>query len=128
MPRKKIRGARGQHGQGQASPSVKEKKRSLLERKEARKSGVLGDAPQENVFILCNGRPVKNVRELADALGEIGEDVFRHHVNPEKNDFATWVKDIFRDEELAQQLAGTKDQQHTRIVMYRHLVDKLKKK
>ncbi len=87
---------------------------------------ILGDAPQENCFILCNGRPVKNVQELADALGELGDYAFNHHVTPDKNDFATWVRNIFQDEELASQLANSNELHNTRIIMYKHLVNKLK--
>jgi hypothetical protein len=104
------------------------KKDKVSKAKVKPKHKILGDAPQEYCFILCNGKPVKNVQELADALGELGEDVFKHHVTPDKNDFATWINDVFKDEELAKELADTKDQQHTRIVMYKHLVNKLKDK
>jgi hypothetical protein len=92
------------------------------------KHKILGDAPQENCFILCNGKPVKNVHELADALGELGDYVFNHHVTPEKNDFANWVRDIFQDEELANQLATTNNLHDTRIIMYRHIISKLQNK
>jgi hypothetical protein len=83
------------------------------------------DAPVEQYFILCNGQPVKNVKELADALENIRDDVFTHHVTPDRNDFATWVHDVFKDVELAEELAGVKDKGNTRIVLYKHIVRKL---
>jgi hypothetical protein len=83
------------------------------------------DAPESNCFVLCNGKPVKNVKELADIMEEIEDHVFNHHVTVDKNDFATWVKDIFQDAELAQKMAGANDKKHMQLVLYKHIVHKL---
>jgi hypothetical protein len=83
------------------------------------------EAPQDNYFILCNGRPVKNIKELADIIDELEDHVFNHHVRPEHNDFAAWVKDIFKDVELAEKLAGTKDKKHFQLVIYKHIAHNL---
>jgi hypothetical protein len=85
----------------------------------------LRDAPQENYFILCNGKPVKNMKELADILEELEDHVFNYHVSSNKNDFATWIKDVFKDLELAEKLAGVKDKQHMQLVIYKHITHKL---
>ncbi len=87
---------------------------------------IVKDAPTENYFILANGQPIKNVKELADVLEHLADDVFRHHVTDDKNDFANWVEHIFEDIDLAKEIAGTKDKHHTRIVLYKHIVRKLK--
>lgn len=89
------------------------------------KQGLLKDAPQENFFILCNGKPVKNMKELADILEELEDHVFNYHVTAEKNDFATWIKDVFKDLELAHKLAGLKDKQNMQLVIYKHITHKL---
>ena len=83
------------------------------------------DAPENSYFILCNGKPVKNIKELADIMEEIEDEIFNHHVTPDKNDFATWVKDIFKDIELAEKLAGIKDKKHMQLVVYKHIAHKL---
>ncbi len=83
------------------------------------------EPPQENYFILCNGKPVKNVKELADIMDEIEDHVFSYHVRPEHNDFSAWVKDIFNDVELAEKLAGAKDRKSFQLVVYRHITHKL---
>jgi hypothetical protein len=88
-------------------------------------SPIRRDAPETNYFVLCNGKPVKNIKELADIMEELEDHVFSFHVTPEKNDFATWVKDIFQDVELAQKLAGVKDKKHMQIVLYKHITHKL---
>jgi hypothetical protein len=83
------------------------------------------DAPAANYFVLCNGQPVKNVKELADALENLEDHVFSHHVRPDHNDFAIWVKDIFQDAELAQKIADAKDKNHMQLVLYKHITHKL---
>ncbi len=83
------------------------------------------DAPETSYFILCNGKPVKNIKELADVMEEKEDQVFNHHVNTEKNDFATWVKDVFNEIELAEKLAGVKEKKHMQLVLYKHITHKL---
>jgi hypothetical protein len=83
------------------------------------------NAPAENYFVLCNGQPVRNVKELADVLDNLEEHVFNHHVRPDHNDFTAWIADIFHDAELAQKLADVKDRQHMQLVLYKHIAHKL---
>ena len=61
----------------------------------------LDDVPQEYVFWCCDGRILKNLRELRDAFAVMSEDTFTYHVNAAKNDFHNWVKDIIKDDTLA---------------------------
>lgn len=70
-------------------------------------------SPEESIdpahfFILKNGRSIKNLHELVKALKTIDEDTFRHHVNDHKNDFANWLKDILKKEELADEIRAKK--------------------
>ena len=89
------------------------------------KKSVLQDAPVENYFVLCNGRPLKNIKELADVMDEIEDHVFDHHVREDHNDFVAWVEGVFKEAELAKELAGAKDKKHTQLVIYKHLAHKL---
>jgi len=47
-------------------------------------------------FKLSNGRIIKNLEELPEALNKIDKIVFKEHVTPYKNDFAKWVYDVYR--------------------------------
>src|SRR3989338_10182838 len=55
-------------------------------------------------FIFPNGKRVKNLIELAEAIAELDHGSFSHHVNSAKNDFATWVEDVFGEKALAEKL------------------------
>ncbi|MFH1506173.1 MAG: hypothetical protein ABIE94_04280 [archaeon] len=83
-----------------------------------------GTSP-DRYFILCNGRRLKNIKELADIMEEIEDHVFNHHVTHDKNDFAKWVHDVFQDIDLAQKIAGVKDKKHVQFIIYKHITHNL---
>ena len=78
---------------------------------------MLANVPREYVFWFSDGRSLANMAELAEALRTISDETFAYHVNAEKNDFSAWVKDIIKDEKLANDLkkATTKRQAVTRV-------------
>ena len=86
---------------------------------------VLGEAPEEHHFVVADGKKLKNIIELADALETMSEEIFRHHVNEVKNDFSAWVKDVFYDHSLADDIARAKNRLETQIVILRRLVKEL---
>lgn len=129
MPRKKMaqkeKRKRGRPPKKKKLDEIKNEAVPELQTELITETTVKRDAPETSYFILCNGKPVKNIKELADIMEEIEDQVFNHHVTPDKNDFATWVKDIFKDIELAEKLAGVKDKKHMQLVVYKHIAHKL---
>ncbi len=95
------------------------------QKKNSKRPTITKNAPKQNYFVLCNGKPVKNVKELAEIMDELEEHVFNHHVRADGNDFAKWVEDIFKDVKLAQKLAGLRDRKHMQLVIYKHITHKL---
>lgn len=71
-------------------------------------SKFLENVPDDKVFWLCDGRILRNLHELADALENMSNDVFEHHVNKEKNDFSSWINDVIGDKKLANDLRKIK--------------------
>ena len=67
----------------------------------------LADVPAEYVFWCEDGRVLRNLKDLADALATMSDETFAHHANTEKNDFSRWVRDIIKDEWLARSLEKT---------------------
>lgn len=86
---------------------------------------VLGEAPEEHHFVVADGKKLKNIIELADALETMSEEIFRHHANEFKNDFAAWVKDVFYDHSLAEDISRAKNRLETQIAILRRLVKEL---
>lgn len=77
----------------------------------ANASGRVIDAKPEHYFRLRDGRVVKNLSELVEALRNMSDDVFRHHVNSDRNDFYNWIRDIFKDGVLAHRVRNSRTQQ-----------------
>ena len=95
--------------------------------KKTKKSLLVTDVDPQKYFVLCNGQTVKDYRELASILETIGDDVFHYHVNTERNDFATWINDVFQEKELSDSLRGLSSKAEFLMVLYKHLYEKLEK-
>lgn len=68
----------------------------------------LVNVPEEVSFRVCNGAILRNLQDLAHALETISEEEYAHHANEERNDFSSWVKDIFKEARLATSLRKAK--------------------
>jgi len=86
---------------------------------------VLGEAPEEQHFVVADGRKLKNIIELADALETMSEEIFAHHANEFRNDFSNWIKDVFYDHSLAEDISRAKNRLETQITILRRLVKEL---
>ncbi len=74
----------------------------LTLKEEARK--FVADVPEQYAFWCVDGRVLKNMQELKQALETMSDETYAYHANAEKNDFAKWVRDIISDEQLAKDL------------------------
>ena len=96
----------------------KNKKRSdLLNTKK-----ILEDTQPEFYFKLIDGSELKNLLELADALEKMSDDVFYYHANEAKNDFSNWIRDVFKQEELANETSKCNNRQNMEIKILRFLI------
>lgn len=83
----------------------------MVTKEEAQK--LLSNVPEHYAFRCCDGRVIRNVRDLGKTLAHMADDSFRYHANQYKNDFSTWVKDVIGDEKLARHLRRTSDKKQT---------------
>ena len=79
----------------------------MVAKDEARK--YLSDAAPEQCFWVNNGPILKNLDELANALPEMNDETFHHHVNRDKNDFSSWITNVIGDKKLANDLLSSKN-------------------
>ncbi|MGV8169318.1 MAG: hypothetical protein ACP5N3_04650 [Candidatus Nanoarchaeia archaeon] len=66
------------------------------------------NAPEWNEFLFANGGRAKSIAELKDRLKEMDQALFESHVSSEKNDFASWIRDVFQEYELAHRVRSAK--------------------
>ena len=83
----------------------------------------LTNAQDDQCFWVCNGSILRNIKDLKDSLSKMDKETFLNHVNKEKNDFATWVKEILEDETLSKKISKNK----TVKTMIKTINDRLKK-
>jgi hypothetical protein len=68
----------------------------------------LGDVPDGKHFWCHDGKVVKNLKELEEALDDMGDETFHHHSVEGRNDFSNWIRDVVEDEKLANDLSKAK--------------------
>jgi len=68
-----------------------------------------GVVDSRKYFYLIDGSVLRSLHDLRKILKSIKPEVFAHHVNSERNDFATWVRDVIKDYPLARKLRELKD-------------------
>ena len=70
---------------------------------------LLARVPEEHVFRCCDGRVLRDMKELEEALTSMTDETFAYHSNEAKRDFSNWVKDIIGDGKLARDLAKSQN-------------------
>jgi len=65
---------------------------------------VLGDVAGDKRFFCQDGCVSNSLTELVSCLNHMTEETFSHHATSWKNDFSNWVRDVFGDEKLANDL------------------------
>jgi hypothetical protein len=105
------------------------KKEHKKKRKSVRKNGgrakgnnLLKEVNPEQYFLVCDGQVLKNIFDLVDALDCMSEDVFCYHVNDERNDIFNWLKDVFKEEELAERIVGIRSPLRLEIALLREII------
>lgn len=81
----------------------------------------LQDTPPQHAFWILGGKSIKNIIELARELKQMTPDTFTHHVNDEKNDFASWVEYCVKDSQLATLLRTTKNRERMAAIVERRI-------
>ena len=87
----------------------------------------LSDVNPENYFRVANGTIVKNLKELDMAIENMGDETFNCHVNDVRNDCANWIRDVLKDEKLANYLLQTKERCRIQLLILRRIVEILAK-
>lgn len=84
---------------------------------------VLGEAPPEFEFYLQDGKKLRSVYELVDALEHMSDDIFKQHVNDAKNDFSSWIKDVFEEPNVAKEIKRVQDKVEMQKVLMKKLIE-----
>lgn len=82
----------------------------------------LAKVPEENVFWCNDGRLLRDIKDLKEALATMSDQTFAYHSNNIKKDFSNWVRDIVGDYNLARDLEMVSNREEAaRIAEARYL-------
>lgn len=81
---------------------------------------------REHYFVLRDGGVIKSLEELILVIKNIDKETFNYHVNDTKNDFANWVRYVFKLSRLADIISGYtyEDRKHIINAIQKHLQEK----
>ena len=79
-------------------------------------------AAEHERFHVIDGNTLGSIAELANALDTMSDDAFYYHVGEQRNDFATWVRDVFGEQHLAAALMETTTREQALIAVLKHLL------
>lgn len=85
-------------------------------------SKLLGETVSRDSFILKNGKVLKNLQELAVSLAGMDDKTFYHHANEQRNDFVNWIRHVFHDEKLADQVLKYKSKEDLALALSEQLL------
>ncbi len=103
-----------------AKKVTKATKKTSAKKNSAKKAELVIALP-DNAFWVNDGSVLHSLLDLADQLSMIDSDVFKHHVNSDKHDFAEWVEHVLLDADCAEALRRTKAPKSARTVVVTHL-------
>jgi len=75
---------------------------------ETKKTSIMDQTDPEKSFWMSDGRTLKSLADLKDALETMTQEVWNYHVTSEKNDFANWVEGVFGEKQLGLSLRKVK--------------------
>lgn len=112
------------------STTTKYKKGTKESKKEVkmkgqRQRGLLIFDAGDRAFWTAEGKTIKNLYQLPAAIENMSDEAFKSHANEAKNDFSTWVCDVFGERKLARKLADAKTRQEAQVTVLKHLVSML---
>jgi len=106
--------------------AAKKTSKKAAKKKPAAKKKSLKKVSPDVGFYVCDGSLCKDLFELSETIDKLADDMFKHHVNEMKNDFANWVEFVFEEPGLAKKLRKTKNKDRHVVEILRYVVKELK--
>lgn len=113
------------------SKNIEKKKRTKsIEPRITKKviSVTISNISPDKYFVLHDGRTIKGIKELADIMDNINDEIFYYHVNDQKNDFSNWIRDVFNEITLAENIQDMRNKIDVQLEIYKHLMHDMHKK
>ena len=77
--------------------------------------------PSDKHFFLHEGGSLGSIEELFAELQTMEPNVYGHHVNIKRNDFASWARDVMDDKFLAKNIELCRDKDQLLKLLFMNL-------
>ncbi|MBU0666652.1 MAG: hypothetical protein ABIC91_06255 [Nanoarchaeota archaeon] len=61
--------------------------------------------PEHEHFYFVHGKKAETIIDFKNAIKDMSDKEFKHHVNKQKNDFAKWILEVLKEESLAKAIS-----------------------
>lgn len=78
----------------------------------------------EQYFFSTDGKVIRSIEELPRALAGMQNGAFHFHVNESKNDFAEWIKYVFKKKRLANKIRKANSKKQVVDILRQELIPK----
>jgi hypothetical protein len=87
------------------------------------KAVLMSDCLPEKAFWCTDGTILRNISEVLHFVENTQDHLFQYHVNEDnnKNDFADWIREVFHEDELANDLEGVMDRKQYGNILRKYL-------
>ncbi|MEM4755895.1 MAG: hypothetical protein QW594_02070 [Candidatus Woesearchaeota archaeon] len=77
----------------------------------------------DKIFFVIDGTTLSNLIELVEAFDRMSDDVYYHHVTSDRNDFAIWVADALKMQDLADKLRNAHGPMHAQTIVLKYMLN-----
>jgi phage anti-repressor protein len=106
--------------------NVPKSKKVPIQSKNSKKKSKISTKKTKKQFYLVDGRALSSLLDLADAFHDMPNEVFTYHVSDDKNDFSSWIRDVYNEIELAESLLDSMDRKDHQVKVLRFVVKDLR--
>ena len=78
-------------------------------------------------FVLKDGNKVGNLFDLASAMENMHQETYSFHANEQKNDFSSWIKDVYGEPQIAENVAKAQNRTQAQLEILKALMSRVKR-
>ena len=89
------------------------------------KKKLMTTANEQHHFHVADGMKLENLMQLMEYLEKMSDEIYKCHANESKNDFSSWVNDVFEEPELAENLKTSSTKENVQLIIAKKLLKEL---
>ena len=99
---------------------IEENKSEIISKKK-----LMTTVNEQHHFHVADGMKLENLMQLMEYLEKMNIETYKFHANESKNDFSSWIKDVFEEPELAENLKTASTKENAQLIIAKKLLKEL---